>query len=487
MKLEEVLDPEELDRLVAETYITARDHPALPYKILNYTPKAQYERNWTRETERSRGLMYDTRDGTIVGKAFDKFFNWGEREVAIPDELFVAYEKYDGSLGISYVDADGLPSVATRGSFSSYQAKRGTQILRSKYAHTLDKILALGKVTLCFEIILPEYRIVVDYQGREDLVLLAAFDLETGQEIDLDDPRLAGLGFPLARRYAATTLDEARELIEGPLFDNAEGVVVRFAGGLRLKLKREEYMRLHRIVTGVTPRRVWEMLKDGSPPVERLFAGTPAPFQTWARTEVDKIEHQRAEIEGASQEAYRQIVAAVRPAIAKRSRCRPRRTATALSSSRCSTTSRTTRSSGSSSALARPTRSASRSERPARNAQTQKHARHTQRKLHGSEAAPQTTGNSGRPADVGRVVAGEARPVAVVLISHAGGVSHGGCSRHRHRLHHDDLPLVYAHEGLPAPEERAVPGEEHRARPGSCPGGHAAHPPDGRACHHRWR
>jgi RNA ligase len=308
VKLEEILDPAELGRLVAENYITARDHPTLPYKILNYTPKTQFDRHWTTETELSRGLMYDTRDGTIVGRGFSKFFNWGEREVVIPDEPFVAYEKLDGSLGLSYVDADGLPSVATRGSFTSYQAKRATQILRSKYAHTLDKILTLGKVTLCLEIILPEYRIVVDYEGREDLVLLAAFDLETGQEIDLDAPPIAALGFPLAQRYTATTLEEAHELIEGPLFENAEGVVVRFAGGLRLKLKREEYLRLHRIVTGITPRRIWQMLKEGSPPIGRLFAGTPAPFQEWARTEIAKIEDQRAVIEGASQEAYRQIV-----------------------------------------------------------------------------------------------------------------------------------------------------------------------------------
>src|SRR4051812_47399400 len=140
------------------------------------------------------------------GRPFGKFFNWGEREVIIPDESFVAYEKLDGSLGISYVDADGLPSIATRGSFTSYQAKRGTQILRSKYAHTLDTILALGKVTLCFEILLPEYRIVVDYAGREDLVLLAAFDTESGQELHLDDSRIAGLEFPLAKRHAPATL-----------------------------------------------------------------------------------------------------------------------------------------------------------------------------------------------------------------------------------------------------------------------------------------
>src|SRR3954447_4263919 len=109
------MDAAELRRLIAENYITARDHPTLPYKILNYTPKTQFDRHWTRETELSRGLIFDTRDDTIVSRAFPKFFNWGEREVVIPDEPFVAYEKMDGSLGISYVDEDGLPSLATRG------------------------------------------------------------------------------------------------------------------------------------------------------------------------------------------------------------------------------------------------------------------------------------------------------------------------------------------------------------------------------------
>lgn len=309
MKLDEILDLAELDRLIAENYVTARDHPTLPLKILNYTPKTQFSRHWTNETELSRGLIYDTRNREIVGRSFRKFFNLGEREVAIPDEPFVAYEKLDGVLGISYVDADGQPSLATRGSFTSFQAKRATEVLRSKYAHTLDAMLALGPVTLCFEIILPEYRIVVDYAGREDLVLLAAFDTAAGREIDLDRPDITGLGFPLAKRYPAATLDEAVALVEGPLFDGAEGVVVRFASGLRLKVKREEYQRLHRIVTGVTPRRIWEMLKDGSPPIGRLFTGTPAGFQAWARARIDEIEGQRATILSEAEEAFHQIVA----------------------------------------------------------------------------------------------------------------------------------------------------------------------------------
>ena len=153
------------------------------------------------------------------------------------------------------------------------------------------------------------YRIVVDYEGREDLVLLAAFDTSTDQEIDLDEPQIAALGFPMARRYAAASVDEAHELVESPVFENGEGVVIRFASGLRLKLKREEYQRLHRIVTGVTPRRIWEMLKDGSPPIGRLFAGTPAGFQTWARARIDEIQGQHAEIEQASRAEYARILA----------------------------------------------------------------------------------------------------------------------------------------------------------------------------------
>jgi len=77
-------------------------------------------------------------------------------------------------------------------------------------------MLALGALTLCFEIILPEYRIVVDYGSREDLVLLAAFDTATGEEIDLNRPDIAGLGFPLATRYDARTLAEAADLVESP-------------------------------------------------------------------------------------------------------------------------------------------------------------------------------------------------------------------------------------------------------------------------------
>jgi RNA ligase len=311
VKLSKILDEQELARLVEQRYISERRHPALPLRILNYTPKTQYERHWTAETELCRGLIVHD-DGTIVGRSFRKFFNLGEHQQELPAEPFVAYQKLDGCLGIPYIDADGQPSLATRGSFTSFQAQRGTDVLRRRYPNALPWLVAHPPMTLSFEIILPEYRIVVDYQGREDVVLLAGFDVETGQEIDVRGESFASM-FPLAKTWAAASVAEALDLVESPVFDGEEGVVVRFESGLRLKLKRSEYVYLHRIVTGLTPRRIWEMLKDGTPPIDRLFAGTPAGFQAWAREQIDAIQGRRDAIVAACQQEYARIVATAPP------------------------------------------------------------------------------------------------------------------------------------------------------------------------------
>jgi RNA ligase len=292
VKLSDIMDEVALATLIEQHYITERWHPTLPLRVLNYTEKAMYSRNWTPETVQCRGLIVGA-DGTIVSRPFRKFWNLGETSAqAVPDEPFAAYEKLDGSLGISYIDADGLPSLATRGSFVSPQAKRGTEILRQRLSP--DDLEAMAEhcqsLTFCYEIILPENRIVVDYGGREDLVLLAVFETDTGRE--LDDAELVGEPFPRPKRWGYAGLADlltAADAVEGPDFDGQEGVVVRFASGLRLKIKRAEYVRLHRLVTGITPRRIWELLKAGDS-TDRLFDGTSEGFQAWARAHVHRLQ-----------------------------------------------------------------------------------------------------------------------------------------------------------------------------------------------------
>jgi RNA ligase len=317
MKLADLLDTTELARLIDEHYITARQHPQLPLEIYNYTAKTQYGRHWTPETELCRGLIVDTETQEVVARPFRKFFNLGEHPVAVPDEPFIAYEKLDGSLGISYPGEDGLPAIATRGSFLSPQALWATRLLREQRPAAVRWMQAHPHMTLCVEIIHPDNRIVVDYGRREDLVLLAVFDARTGEEAGRWDTN-AACGFSMAQSWAYGSLGEAMAAVEGPDFDGQEGIVVRFASGLRLKVKREEYVRLHRLVTGITPRRIWEMLKDGSPPIGRLYAGTPEGFQTWARVVVDDLVGSHTHLTNAAHADHDRIMALVAEELKRR-------------------------------------------------------------------------------------------------------------------------------------------------------------------------
>ena len=253
-------------------YLQIGRHPSAPLLIHNYSQSAQYERHWIAETLMSRGLITDL-EGRVVARPFGKFFNLEEHIGLmgdLPAEPFEVYEKMDGSLGILF-HWEGKAQIATRGSFESDQAIRANQIFRAKYAHLqLDP-----DVTYLLEIIYPENRIVVDYDGLEDLVLLGMIHTNSGQELELVD-----VGLPLVRRYDGIRDLEALKAIQEA---NKEGFVVRFQSGLRVKVKFDEYVRLHRILTGVNARTVWESLQAGNG-LEAFLESVPDEFYKWVRS-----------------------------------------------------------------------------------------------------------------------------------------------------------------------------------------------------------
>lgn len=130
--LEEVLGLEELDALIEAGYISLRFHPSEPLGILNYTNKTQFDNFWCRETKICRGLIFNTLTHEIIARPFPKFFNYGQPGAAqIPLNATVEVtDKLDGSLGIIYPLSDGTYSVATRGSFTSDQAIKATEMLK---------------------------------------------------------------------------------------------------------------------------------------------------------------------------------------------------------------------------------------------------------------------------------------------------------------------------------------------------------------------
>ncbi|WP_271252281.1 T4 RnlA family RNA ligase [Pseudanabaena sp. Chao 1811] len=295
------IDLEKTDQLVAEGYITKRPHPSGELFIYNYTAKAQYDRLWTPETMQCRGLILD-REGAIAARPLPKFFNLQEYKESLPAEPFDVYEKLDGSLGILYWYQD-QPYIASRGSFNSDQADKANKIFQERYS---DAIPLLDKsLTYLFEIIYPANRIVVDYGAYEALVLLAVIETASGREHPIE--AFTHLGFPIAKKYdGLKDLEAIANLNE----QNQEGFVIRFGSGLRLKFKFADYVKLHRVLTQVTSKVIWEMLRDQTP-FEDILERVPDEFYNWVKETKASLLAQYQQIEENAKDDFERIVAIV--------------------------------------------------------------------------------------------------------------------------------------------------------------------------------
>lgn len=263
------MNEDRLKQLIANKYINVQKHPTADLFIYNYTHKCQFEKVWTEETMACRGLIRDSKRN-VVARPFTKFFNL-EEMTELPQEPFGVYEKLDGSLGILYWVGD-TPYVATRGSFKSEQAIEGTKMLheRKDIWHLFHK-----DRTYLFEIIYPENKIVVDYKGFRGLILLAIVDTATGKDCQIP----TNFPMPVATYYPlVNSIEKLKELEE----DNKEGFVIRFQGGMRVKVKFNEYVRLHRLICGITERRIWDILRHKGDVIE-LLERVPDEFYQWVK------------------------------------------------------------------------------------------------------------------------------------------------------------------------------------------------------------
>lgn len=278
MQLEHLMDLTLLREMVDDGYVRRQTHPEYGYVILNYTQKAQFENVWNDTTRNCRGLIYDPTNGQkVLARPFPKFFNYGQPEAPDlrMDDPVVVHDKLDGSLGILYPTPDG-PAIATRGSFTSEQALRATRILREHHKDWVEnEYRPHSELTYLFEIIYPENRVVLDYGELEDLVFLGAVG---GTGPSYYPPRgLDWYGFK-AEEFPYRTL---KEVLEAPPRENAEGLAV-YVPRVRdfVKIKQEDYVRLHKIVTNLSARSIWEGLVAGQTPVE-ISEPIPDEWHPW--------------------------------------------------------------------------------------------------------------------------------------------------------------------------------------------------------------
>jgi RNA ligase len=286
--LADVLDVVELATDIEEGLVNRQTDGSLA--ILNYTHLAQFSNKWTRTTMACRGLIYDSDTTEVVARPFPKFFNYGQG--IIPHDVTtkrpIVTEKADGSLGIIYWCEDaGRWKVATRGSFSSDQAVHATIKLRD-YIDVLDEDALAHDRTYLVEIIYPGNRIVVDYAGRDELRLLAVIDIETGGDY-------ADVNWPGPRVEMYTDIKDVQSaymITTSGLMDDAEGMVLCYprykAPSFRLKVKSLEYLRLHKLLTGLSTKKIYDHLANGRT-VESLIEDVPDEFMEWVNKEATAL------------------------------------------------------------------------------------------------------------------------------------------------------------------------------------------------------
>jgi len=259
---------ETLNKYYEDGWLIKQTHPTLPLIIWNYSQTTQYEGKWDDVTLQCRGLVTDT-DGNVVARPFKKFFNMEEGKHT-PTSEFDVYEKMDGSLIIIFW-YDGGWVVASRGSFTSEQAVAASKI----FFDELDHNFSIG-ITYLFEFTAPWNRIVVDYGEKPNLTLLGAIRTETGEEASWDVLKgiADGANCDVVKKYDGIS---DYSTLKGMIGNNAEGFVIRFSNGDRMKIKGEEYLRLHKIMTEVSTKSVWEILSNGGK-MEGLLKDVPDEF-----------------------------------------------------------------------------------------------------------------------------------------------------------------------------------------------------------------
>lgn len=291
-----------LNTYIDNSLIIANKHPEYDIWILNYSPKVQSKKFWDDYTLSSRGLIVDA-EGNILARPFGKFFNLEEHDSSEIDmsQDYEIFEKMDGSLIILFYYKPRMKwIVASRGSFISEQALEAQKMFNINIFEKLNI-----ECTYLFEVIYPENRIVVDYGNKREVVLLTRIVTKTGVEAFHED--LVGQYskyFTVVNKINVKINDlvDLKNLEKG----NFEGFVVKFANGFRVKIKFQEYVRLHGILTNVSNITIWEHLMNKYD-FDELLDRVPDEFYDWLKKVTASLQTAFNEVERKSLKEFLRI------------------------------------------------------------------------------------------------------------------------------------------------------------------------------------
>lgn len=207
-----------------------------------------------------RGIVFDS-NGDCISRPFNKFFNVGEREDTLVQnlpELTEVLEKRDGSM-IVPVLVGGKVAWKTKKSFYSDVAVEASLNVTDEMSDFVNEMLGLD-MTPIFEYTSPNNRIVLDYGDRPEFVLLSIRHNQDGTYTPhpfLKDAQYTW-NIKVIEKHDLTLQDCIEQ---SKTLENFEGwVLCNPATGFYVKQKTDWYLRQHRVNTDLRERDVADMV-----------------------------------------------------------------------------------------------------------------------------------------------------------------------------------------------------------------------------------
>ncbi len=97
------------------------------------------------------------------------------------------------------------------------------------------------------------------------------------------------IGLNVVTRY--NTFGEGFDELKREISNSKEGYVIRFRNGMRMKIKGDEYVRLHRILTNFSTTDIWELLRTGGN-LDEFLDRVPDEFDNWVRLTMLELQSQ---------------------------------------------------------------------------------------------------------------------------------------------------------------------------------------------------
>ena len=229
------------------------------YTVINYM--VAFEDTFSLIRERShynmwvrrecRGLIFNTATGELISRPYHKFFNVGEREETQYGNInwnmpHVILEKLDGSMIRPIPTLEGF-RLGTKAGITDVAMNAEVFIGDKPQYGTFIRAMIEGGMTPILEWCSRKNRIVVDYP-EDQLILTGIRNLTKGNYLPyFNMVELAShYDIPYVNALAQGSNMDENQLDCIRLWDDGEGVVIRFDNGHMVKVKADEYILRHR-------------------------------------------------------------------------------------------------------------------------------------------------------------------------------------------------------------------------------------------------